>query len=355
MLTSALGDSDDLVSSTAALALARRQREEVLDLARDRLEYDDLAVAGLSFEIISYFEDGIATEIEKELNCELPDKQPYALQGLVPLIQRGNDRAWALLKKAIGSRFPEVRTKALEIAIELGGGERAEALNIAVNASDPDLRCVALREMALGDDAEDYIDTLKLALNDVNLKVLFTASWSLLKLRDPAPVEYLRAVLADQRVSIRDKIVAARILARMGAPDGADPMYDIIDAVNMAEDIKLEAAEVLGEYEDKIGMGYLGEAIKPNRPPEVRRKALSMLGLMGDRRAGVLLLEMTKDADESIAVRAAYALTALGDARGIGRLRRLLNSDSVEVRTLAAMGIVTGGDITDIIGEEGYR
>ena len=132
-------------------------------------------------------------------------------------------------------------------------------------------------------------------------------------------------------------------------------MYDIVDSLTIADEIKLEAAEVLGEYGDQKGMTLLWESIKNDRPPEVRMKALEMLGLMGDTLAGEMLARMAKDGEERIAVRAAYALTALGDRRGIGKLRKFLHSNSAEVRTIAAVGIITGGDITDIIGEEGYR
>ena len=357
LLLKALGDPDVLVSSEAALALAKRGEPAVLDLARERLESDDPRIAGLSFEILGYLQDGFIDGIESELNSSSPDRMPGALRGLVPMIQRGNDRAWRLLKRAINSRFAEVRLAAYDAAVGLSGEKRAEALMTATTEStDPALRKKAIHEMANGQDASAFIDTLKLALNDDDLGVKFAAAWGLYKLRDPTPVPYMRSVLNNKEQSLANRIIAARLLARLGDPQGAGPMYDILDDVELSPDIKLEAAEVLGEYDEIKGMGYLGEAIKPDRPFDLRLKALDMLGIMGNKNAEVLLKDMASDdPDEIIAVRSAYAYTSLTGGKRSAILRRFLRSDNDEVRTLAAVGILTGGDITDIIGEEGYK
>jgi len=357
LLLNTLADPDMLVSTEAALALAKRGEPAVLDLARERLDSDNPEVAGPSFEILGYLEDGFIDSIEKELNSANPDKMPSALRGLVPMIERGDDKAWRLLKRAVNSRFPEVRNAAFDAAVALGGEKRAEALTTAaMESSDTELRKKAIQEMAKGLDASAFIDMLKLALNDNDLGVKFAAAWGLYKLRDPTPVPYMRSVLNDADIPLNDHIIAARLLARLGDPQGADPMYDILDDVEIGADIKLEAAEVLGEYDEIKGMGYLGEAIKPDRPVEVRLKALDMLGIMGNKSAGFMLRDMASDdPDAVIAVRSAYAYTALTSGKGAGILRRFLRGDNDEVRTLAAVGILTGGDITDIIGEEGYK
>ncbi len=354
LLIVAFGDDDIRVSSTAALGLARRHMPEVLEVAKDRLSDDDPVVAGINYEVVANFEDDIVAQIERELNDTTFERQPYVLRGLIPAIEHGNERPWNLLKRGISSGFPEVRTASFNAAISLGGEYRAEALLTGVESSDAELRHRALREITDGDDTARFTDTLKMALNGIDPRVVLNASWGLLKLRDPEPVPKLRSILRDDEVTPEDKIIAARILARMGAPDGADPMYDILDSPTISEEIKLGAAEVLGEYDDIKGMSFLGEAIKPGKPREIRMKALIQLGVMGDKNASTLLLEMTSDPDEAVAVRAAYALTALNDRRGIGRLKRFLRSDSIEVRTIAAVGIITGGNIGDIIGDEGF-
>lgn len=354
LLVQSVGDEDIHVSSVASLALARRQYPEILDLAKDRLGYADPVIAGLNYEIVANFEDDIVATIENELNDYIIFIQPYSIRGLVPPIQRGNERAWMLLKRALDSGSREVHIAAFETAISLGGEHRVEALRICIESSDAALRAKALREITDGEDTSLFLDELKLALNGAELEVVFNASWGLLKLRDPEPVAMLRSIIRDNDVSDRDRIIAARLLARLGATEGADPMYAIIDSTTIPEEIKLEAAEVLGEYEDIKGLSILGEAINPDKPREIRMKALTLLGLMGDKNASSMLLEMISDADDAIAVRAAYALAALGDKRGLRALRRFLRSDSTDVRTLAAVGIVTGGDIHDIVGDEGY-
>ncbi len=355
MLTKAVADNDIYVSSRACRALAKRGYNEVLELSKERLNEDDPVLLGWNLETAATFEDDTITLIEKELNCDHLNHQPNALRALVPLIEKGNERAWGLLRRDVTSSYPEVRLAALESSIGLGGTMRDEALKMALESPFAEIKRMSLSELTKGGISDDLKDYLKLALNDPDINIVFTASWGLLKLRDPEPVGKLRSILRDESLNVRDKIIAARLLARFGAPEGADPMYDIIDSLTVADDIKLEAAEVLGEYSEQKGMTLLWESIKNDRPPEVRMKALEMLGLMGNSLATVLLVQMSNDGDERIAVRAAYALTSLGDRRGIGKLRRFLHSNSAEVRTIAAVGIVTGGNITDIIGEEGYR
>ena len=354
LLVQSVGDEDIYVSSVASLALARRQHPEILDLAKDRLGHADHVIAGINYEIVANFEDDLISTIEEQLNNYTISIQPYSIRGLVPSIQRGNERAWMLLKRALDSGSVEVHTAAFETAVSLGGEHRVETLRICVESPDANLRAKALREIADGDDTSLFMDELKLALNGAELEVVFNASWGLLKLRDPEPVAILRSIVRDKDVSDRDRIIASRLLARLGATEGADPMYGIIDSVTISEEVKLEAAEVLGEYEDIKGLGILGEAIKSDKPREIRTKALTLLGLMGDKIASTMLVDMLSDADDAIAVRAAYALAALGDKRGLRALKRYLRSDSTEVRTIAAVGIVTGGDIHDIVGDEGY-
>lgn len=356
LLLAALTDLDTLVSAHAALALAKRGDTAIIDLTNERLDSDDPQVVALSYEILGYLEEGFISRIEQVLNSNDPAMMPSAMRGLVPMIELGDEKAWLLLKRGVNSRYPEVRMASFNAAVKLGGEHRAEALMSAVESSDSGLRKLALQEMSVGEDTARFLDTLKLALNDDDLGVKFAAAWGCYKLRDPTPVAYLRSVLIDKEVSLNDRIIAARIMARLGDPQGADPLYDILEDIEVDELTKLEAAEVLGEYEEIRGMGYLGEAIKPDRSTEVREKALDLLGVMGDRNASVLLHEMAKeDPDESIAVRAAYAYAALNGGRTASILRRFLRSDSPYVRTIAAVGILTGGDITDIIGREGYR
>ncbi len=356
LLLIALSDPDELVSANASLALARRGVTEVLDLARERARSSDPEIVGISFEVLGYLEDGYLDTLEGILNGNDPTMMPSAVRGLVPIIERGEDKAWRLLKRGINSRYENVRNASFNAAVKLGGEYRVEALTSAVDSSDPALRKAALQEMTAGNDGGRFLETLKLALNDDDIGAKFAAAWGLYKLRDATPVAYMRLLLNDKETSLPNRIIAARILARLGDPQGADPMYDILDDVEVSEDLKLEAAEVLGEYDEIRGMGYLGEAIKPDRPMEIRQKALDMLAVMGDRNAEVLLLEMAReDPDKTIAVKSAYAFTALNKGGSTGILRRFLKSDLPDVRTMAAVGILTGGDITDIIGSEGYR
>jgi HEAT repeat protein len=353
-LVKSLSDDNQVISAHAALALARQGETEMYELTKERRSSRDREVTGLSMETMGYFEADFIETLRAELNGKSTDYMPSAIRGLIPLVEHGVTDAWPLLRNSITSRYPEVRQTAFDTAVGLGGDKRAEALKLAVESSDASLRKQAIQEMSRGEDIANYEQTFVQALNDNDVGIKFAAAWGLYKLRKPDPVPYIRAVLHDKKTPLEQRIVAARILARFGDTQGADPMYDVLDDPTMAEEYKLEAAEVLGEYGEIKGMGYLGDAINPDRPIETRRRALALLGMMGDADAGALLRDMMNDPDEDIAVRSAYALTALGDRRGLTRLRRFLRSGSPDVRTLAAVGILTGGDITDIIGGEEY-
>jgi len=150
------------------------------------------------------------------------------------------------------------------------------------------------------------------------------AAWVLQEIGEPA-VAPLCEVLKDSEEEVR--ALAGEVLKRMGWETGEE--------TEVARRLVRE-----GKWEELASLGKpaVQPLIRTLSDPDVekRRKAASVLGVIGDRKAVEPLCSSLKDGDVEVRIRAARALGKIGDAGAAAGLSASLLDESPEVRLRAA-------------------
>ncbi len=106
--------------------------------------------------------------------------------------------------------------------------------------------------------------------------------------------------------------------------------------------VRASAVADLARYRDESDRAQVSAALigaLSDEAPEVRARAASALGELGEASALGRLLTLVEDADALVRQAAVEALGALGDERAAGRLRRALREGPPEVRFQAAVAL----------------
>lgn len=134
--------------------------------------------------------------------------------------------------------------------------------------------------------------------------------------RDPASIEQLRALLADDRLPgiESNELVrgtAARSLGFSGLPEVVPALAAALEG-DAAPGVRVDAAVALGDLGLKEGAPALrAAAARPDQPPGVRRAAAESLGRLRDRESLPILIQALRDPDRSVQLKARDALTAI--------------------------------------------
>jgi len=149
------------------------------------------------------------------------------------------------------------------------------------------------------------------------------------------------------------RIEAANHLGNSGDERAIEPLIEALKNNAFYKFVRPEAARALGilsnELGDKRAVVPLIKALKDDdrrhtRCRSVRSSAASSLGEIGDERAVVPLIEALKDDDEGVRSSAASALGEIGDERAVEPLIKALKDNGEYVASSAARALGEIGD-----------
>ncbi len=313
-------DADHTLRLLAARSLARARHPRVTPLLEKWLGHPDEAVRVAAFVgLRERLGESDLRPIDLALKVEKADVGILAVRALEGLASR-DDRALARLTDALNAKTPEVRQAAL-VALESAYDPESPEANLgALGTKHPDVRRSALvrlfRRRMLGDPAVQ--SALRRRAEDADPGVRRTAFLLSLHTRERL-LEVLRSIdpelhrqLADLEGTASDEATPPAN-AKKGKPPKAPAPEESLEDADLEPLLQASASRAL----DTCLRGARG------------------LALLGDPRAFGLLLQLSREGDESARAEVCRAMAALDDPRSIERLRSLLHDKEVEVRDAA--------------------
>jgi HEAT repeat protein len=260
----------------------------------------------------------------------------------------------------------------------------------------PALLILALLAAVGGLRAQPAPDGLEQALEKLNIPAALAAYDGATKSSGPSQELLARIARADLRYCLEegkgwDRVEAARALATLGDPRGAQGLIEGLDSEfsqvrgrvaewagqlgvrealprlrGMAADAglpaneRLEAGKALGRLGDGAAARALAVELLRHDRQGVRAGAVDLLAQVGEEADLVLLKERLGDPDRRVALKAAEALARLGDPEGTEKLRGWLADTDPRLRAraawyLRAAGDASGRDVVLRIVDEGLK
>ncbi|MFA4948463.1 MAG: HEAT repeat domain-containing protein, partial [Candidatus Krumholzibacteriia bacterium] len=143
---------------------------------------------------------------------------------------------------------------------------------------------------------------------------------------------------------------AAEILGWLNAASAAAVLADALS--DISPEVRAKAAGALGKIKDDRAVNMLLELLVSDPVPFVRVKASQALGLIGHPAVIDYLVNILKDPEWWVRVRAVEALEKLGD-KAVAALLPALEDEDLEVRKRAAMALERIGYVEKILDEYG--
>ncbi len=216
----------------------------------------------------------------------------------------------------LGADVPAVRRRA---ATALGRyGERGAVSALVAALADPvaDVRAEAAKALGYIKDRR-AVEGLIRGLGDKDVNVRFDAAYALGEIKDSTASGSLLAALGDPEWSIRDQ--AAWALRELNDPATAAPLVEQLRAPDAdVEHIVWILRQIGGE---NIVSHLAGLLRDPD--PDIRIRAVGLLGEAGDPRAVEPLIEALGTPEARVRLCVIRALAGLGDDRALGPLRTL--------------------------------
>jgi HEAT repeat protein len=253
----------------------------------------------------------------------------------------------ALLEK---SKSWEKRAFAAEKLGHIGSAAALPALLAIirdVNNEDEDVRGAALRALGRIRD-ERAIPFLVEALGYPDTWLPPRIGEILVSIGDPAIPSLLAELRRNPSEHVR--MWAAEILGWLNAASAAAALGDALS--DISPEVRAKAAGALGKIKDDRSVNRLLELLVSDPVPFVRMKASQALGLIGHPAVIDYLVNILKDPEWWVRVRAVEALEKLGD-RAVAALLPALEDEDLEVRKRAAMALERIGYVEKILDEFG--
>jgi len=118
------------------------------------------------------------------------------------------------------------------------------------------------------------------------------------------------------------------------------------------DSVRETAVWALGEIEDESTAGAIGELLAAERSPKVRATAAWALGQLDLSKAPKGLIDAVGDADQAVRLRAAWALSEIGDQAALPALGAALNKEqNARVRRALVRALIKTGERTERLTE----
>jgi HEAT repeat protein len=253
--------------------------------------------------------------------------------GFIAAGQTAEDRAAAILEKALTARNPETRVEGVK-SLSLAGSVEpfATRLESMLKDNDVPVRIAVIDALAEQKNAR-AIETIKIALDDRAPEVRFTAAKALYKLHDEAGKKALLAVLngstktssglvAEQVRDAKRTLESPKKVMILAVKSGSllapvpcvDKGVDAIgSAMGRSQSSRAATALLLGESNDPAVAEALRTALS-DKNAKIRAAAAKAIAMQGDANLRDDLARMLDDKNRTVQLHAAAGFLRLGTA-----------------------------------------
>ncbi len=311
LLLESLGSDDACVQELAVRMLGRQRSDE--------------SVTGLLSRL-----SGVAAPLREVAALGLGlVRSPRSIEPLMRTLRDGEagvraNAAWALGRQRAGA--------ALRSLLDLTGD------------ADERVRVAAVVSAGQIDSASSVPALLRVAQRDESPRVRRVAAWALGQLHARDAVDALGTIAtSDRDPLVREMSVWA--IGDMNGRTGA-PVLSRILRNDSDERVRETAAWALGEIGDRQTTDALSDAVANDRSLRVRGTAAWGLGQTRVRglRAPAGLVALIANEDDDVRLKAAWALSEIGDSSTLGAVRSALTKeDRADVRRALTRALIRSG------------
>ncbi|NOK36779.1 hypothetical protein HMI49_26590 [Corallococcus exercitus] len=340
------GHEDVRVRGLDRLVKLGAKAEGAEGLLGDALEDESAKVRGEAFRTLWAWNDQEPVKaLDRALAGRFPDLRTRAVEVLA---QKGTED-WALerLKKSVDDRDAGVATAAYEAWVKLAGKEKPEPHLAALNSTHP-----ALREKAAKGAVHAPAETLRSALlkrvQDEHLDVAVAALEALDKLI-PNENGPLLAGIAASALPVR--VRAAELLAPRGAEDIIEPMRGLITDKDLERmyppgflvPLRFRASRALATLGSRRLLGFYATTLLPHELTDLQEQGARGLATASRRGDEGALLDALGHSLVAARSWAADGLARLGDVRALPVLTGNLRHEHLPIRLGAILAFAALG------------
>ncbi|RKH20166.1 hypothetical protein D7V77_31445 [Corallococcus sp. CA041A] len=340
------GHEDVRVRGLDRLVKLGAKAEGAEGLLGDALEDESAKVRGEAFRTLWAWNDKEPVKaLDRALAGRFPDLRTRAVEVLA---QKGTDD-WALerLKKSVEDRDAGVATAAYEAWVKLAGKEKAEPHLTALNTTHPALREKAAKA-SVHAPAEAMRSALLKRVQDEHLDVAFAALEALDKLI-PNENGPLLAGIAASALPVR--VRASELLAPRGAEDIIEPMRGLITDKDLERmyppgflvPLRVRASRALATLGSRRLLGFYATTLLPHEVTDLQEQGARGLATASRRGDEGALLDALGHSLVAARSWAADGLSRLGDVRALPVLTGNLRHEHLPIRLGAILSFAALG------------
>ncbi|NPC72768.1 hypothetical protein HPP05_23745 [Corallococcus exiguus] len=340
------GHEDVRVRGLDRLVKLGAKAEGAEGLLGDALEDESAKVRGEAFRTLWAWNDKEPVKaLDRALAGRFPDLRTRAVEVLA---QKGTDD-WALerLKKSVEDRDAGVATAAYEAWVKLAGKEKAEPHLAALNTTHPPLREKAAKA-SVHAPAEAMRSALLKRVQDEHLDVAFAALEALDKLI-PNENGPLLAGIAASALPVR--VRASELLAPRGAEDIIEPMRGLITDKDLERmyppgflvPLRVRASRALATLGSRRLLGFYATTLLPHEVTDLQEQGARGLATASRRGDEGALLDALGHSLVAARSWAADGLSRLGDVRALPVLTGNLRHEHLPIRLGAILSFAALG------------
>ncbi|WP_434301520.1 HEAT repeat domain-containing protein [Corallococcus exiguus] len=340
------GHEDVRVRGLDRLVKLGAKAEGAEGLLGDALEDESAKVRGEAFRTLWAWNDKEPVKaLDRALAGRFPDLRTRAVEVLA---QKGTDD-WALerLKKSVEDRDAGVATAAYEAWVKLAGKEKAEPHLTALNTTHPALREKAAKA-SVHAPAEAMRSALLKRVQDEHLDVAFAALEALDKLI-PNENGPLLAGIAASALPVR--VRASELLAPRGEEDIIEPMRGLITDKDLERmyppgflvPLRVRASRALATLGSRRLLGFYATTLLPHEVTDLQEQGARGLATASRRGDEGALLDALGHSLVAARSWAADGLSRLGDVRALPVLTGNLRHEHLPIRLGAILSFAALG------------
>ncbi|RKH97770.1 HEAT repeat domain-containing protein [Corallococcus sp. AB038B] len=340
------GHEDVRVRGLDRLVKLGAKAEGAEGLLGDALEDESAKVRGEAFRTLWAWNDKEPVKaLDRALAGRFPDLRTRAVEVLA---QKGTDD-WALerLKKSVEDRDAGVATAAYEAWVKLAGKEKPEPHLAALNTTHPALREKSAKA-SVHAPAEAMRSALLKRVQDEHLDVAFAALEALDKLI-PNENGPLLAGIAASALPVR--VRASELLAPRGAEDIIEPMRGLITDKDLERmyppgflvPLRVRASRALATLGSRRLLGFYATTLLPHEVTDLQEQGARGLATASRRGDEGALLDALGHSLVAARSWAADGLSRLGDVRALPVLTGNLRHEHLPIRLGAILSFAALG------------
>ncbi len=274
---------------------------------------------------------------------ELEQDEDIKLMAINGLMNTDAERAVPLLEKLLnGDQSPKVKERALFVLAQSGSPQARQAMErIARGQSNPDLQRKAIRNLGLfgGSESRKVLADIYATSSDVEIKRTILNSFMLAGEKD----KLLTAAKSEKVPELRAE--AVRQLGVMGAQNELWQLYQSESSSAVKGQI-IQALFAGGAAE------RLGELARSEKVPELRRKAIRNLGLIGREHTEASLTAIyASDTDLQDRREVIQAFFLQGNAHALVQIARTEKDQTLRKDAIQKLSLMGSKEATDFLLE----